>query len=228
MTIELQEYLIERLNREDVLSVTSLYQRVREAAPFGYLASRDIHQFEQLLAHPESVIAVGARFGGELIAYSLCRLSETNPYDSNPVLDRLFRCGGPIYSGMGTVVSPAHEGKLLMARMLKLRAEMLKERSARNVIGLVDVRNLPSLVSILRSGGILVGYQRDETSLNYVAAGAGVDSGIGIEPGNHDRLVDVSNLGEQAGLFADGLVAFEMKRLPDGSRCLRFCKPDIL
>lgn len=221
-----ENYCIEELSSADTLTVSELYQSVSESVPYGFLASRNREDFAEALSDPSRVVAVGVRYGRQLVAYSICRYSEKNPYSRHFILDNLFENGGPIYVGMGTVVLPKHEGKLLMARMLKLRADLLKERAARNVVGLVAVENLPSMVSILRANGLFVGFHRDETSLNYVAVGGGEESGIML--GKVNEIATIDDLDSQSQLFSQGLVGHKIERLADGRRNLVFCNPLIL
>jgi hypothetical protein len=86
------------------------------------------------------------------------------------------------------------------------------------VIGLAAIDNLSSLANILRSGGLLVAFARDETAMNYVGYAGFLRAQAEAPP----RVLACDDFAGQAQLFAEGLVITEMKRSPSGRRNFLF------
>ena len=61
------------LDAADAGSVYALYNLVDHLTPYGFLARRKLADFEGAFADPDSIVAVGVRKEGRLIAYSICR-----------------------------------------------------------------------------------------------------------------------------------------------------------
>ena len=111
---------------------------------------------------------------------------------------------------MGSGVDPDHQGKMLMVRMLSLRAKILKTRQVGHMLGLVAVDNVMSIISIIRSGGLLIGFERDKTAMNYLAYG-GIFEGR-VTPNKQLADVDVRHYDQQKYFFEKQNVISGMKR----------------
>ena len=217
---EIAGYELGNLAQSDAEDIYALYLTAQATAPYGHLAARALADFESELSQPDTVAAIGARHNGQLVAYSICVRIDNPPYPDCLFLRHIDREAEPIYGGMGTVVDPRHEGRLLMARLLDLRRAVLLNRSVRHMVGLVDVTNTASIASILRSGAILVGFANDETSLNYIAYGGKLKELISAS--FPLQWAPLNDLVAQQRLFADATVAVSLKRSEAGSRELGF------
>ncbi|MFT3987887.1 hypothetical protein [Aestuariivirga sp.] len=218
--MQAEGYRIGVLDEGDATAVTALYAFVHGRTPEGHLAFRRPEEFAALFADPDSLVAVGAWWGTALAAYSLCRRSSVIPYDPQPFLDLIHRAGGSIYLGMGTVVHPSHEGRLLMARLMATRGEELKARNACHVLGLAAIGNLPSIANILRAGAILVGFSRDETAMNYIGYGGLFQPSV--NHGAPRMAVAQDDFAAQQELFSQGQVIVAMNRGGSGERYFDF------
>jgi hypothetical protein len=195
--------------------VWSLYSLVQSAAPHGFLARRAPKDFEKVLEGATPGVAVGAMTEDRLVGYSVSRrMADTHP------LARAFGFAAETaYEGMGSAIHPDVTGRLIMARMLALRARIEQTRGGAHVVGLIDIANLGSVVNVLRTGAVLVGMRRDETSLNYVAYGGSLVA-RGPE-GPDERLIPIFDLAAQIVLFATGWAVTGLRR--DGaSRAFAF------
>ena len=126
-------------------------------------------------------------------------------------LSRAFGfAAGTAFEGMGSAIAPQISGRLIMARMLALRGQIETEKGGAHVVGLIDIANLASVANVLRSGGVLVGTRRDETSLNYVGyGGAWVQA---TRPEASLTQVRAADLDAQRRLFAQGWAATGLRR----------------
>ena len=148
------------LRERDSDSVFNLYRESFERSKLGFLTEKS---YEQILLAISSGLSVGAFVDGRLVAYSLSvNLSELYAPEA---LKK--KCS--IYVGQGSVVSRAFEGRLLMVKILKYRLKVMEEGGNFCSIGLVDVNNYGSIVSIFISGFKLGGVRRDSQSMNYIA-----------------------------------------------------------
>jgi len=164
----LEKFKIDLLSASHLEDAHRLYSHGVATAPFGFLASRSRHEFEDLLAHPERTIAVGAWEDGRLVAYSICHQIRRNPYPEVRILRALEPETETIYQGDGTVVHPDYRGRLLMQRLYEMRRRHLLERKVDHTVGLVSVGNVASLGNVLIAGGLLVGFADDESGENFV------------------------------------------------------------
>ena len=206
------------LDAADASSVFELHSQIGQVTPHGYLAPRQASDFERAFADPCSIAAVGVRKDGQLIAYSICQRAFTLPYPENPHLSKIDLTITPLYVGMGTVVHPDFEGRLLMAQMLGLRRKLLIERRIRHVVGLVAIGNLKSIGNLLRVGAALLGFSEDETAMNYIAYGGEMLSRLDRQTGN--IMVSTDDVGRQEGMFNTGHVASGLR--PDTKKQREF------
>jgi hypothetical protein len=211
------DYEIRTLGPADYPSVHALYAGVMDRTPKGFLALRTCEQFQEALSTPDRTVAVGGYYQGKLIAYSICRMAADNPYPECAFMATIDP-RTPIYVGMGTVVDPAHEGRLLV-RLLSLRIKLLRERGIVNVAGLVAVDNIASIARILRASGYLVGLTPDATGMNFIAY-----SGEALRQRPHGEYtrVALNAQSRQEELFAIRQVAFELTSRSSGQRELTF------
>ncbi|MEP7172937.1 MAG: hypothetical protein ABI705_05540 [Aestuariivirga sp.] len=186
-----------------------MYDLVNRLTPQGFLARRHLADFEDAFADPDSTVAVGVRNEGRLIAYSICQRAPQSPYPENLFLSKIGPAVSSFYVGMGTVVDPSFQGRLLMAKMLGLRRRLLVERGIHHMAGLVAIDNLLSIGSILRTGAALVGFQADETAMNYIAYGGERLSRLERQSGS--VAVPVGATDQQAQMFDSGHVAVELR-----------------
>jgi len=213
-------YQFSALATEDLDDILGLYATVSASAPEGHLASRSREDFRAVLGDSAEAVAVGARQEGRLAAYSICRRCRAIPYDRAPLLDRIDPLRSRVYLGMGTVVHPRHEGRMLMARLMALRGEALRRLAADHVLGLVAVDNLASIASILRAGALLTGFSRDETAMNYVGY-AGIFREL-VSDQSAATPVACADLESQRAAVASGSVIRSMRRQRDDQRVFDF------
>ena len=208
------------LDAADAGSVYALYKLVDRLTPFGFLARRKLADFESAFADPDSMVAVGVREEGRLIAYSICQRATCSPYPDNLFLSRIDPAVTPLYVGMGTVVLPDFQGHRLMAQMLDLRRKLLFERQVHHIAGLVAIDNLLSIGNLLRAGAALLGFHEDETAMNYIAYGGDMLSSL-----NRKSIIITMPVGDreqQAQLFASGHVAFALRPGKTKQRNMQF------
>lgn len=156
------------LSSDDIDDIFSLYGICRADTPYGFLAVRTIDDFRELFRNPTDVIGTGMRDNGKLIAYSICHRVATNPYPDNPLLSAIEPQTDIVYHGDGTVVHPAYQGRILARRVVRLRRQQIADRRIAHVLGLIAVDNIVSIGNAVLAGALLVGFARDETSLNYI------------------------------------------------------------
>ena len=197
------------LDAADTGSVYALYNLVDRLTPYGFLARRKLADFQSAFADPDSIVAVGVRKEGKLIAYSICRRATCLPYPDNLFLSRIDPAVTPLYVGMGTVVDPDFQGHLLMAQMLDLRRRLLFERRVHHMAGLVAIDNLVSIGNLLHAGAALLGFQKDETAMNYIAYGGNMLSRLDRK--SISIALPVGDREQQAQLFDSGHVAFSLQ-----------------
>jgi hypothetical protein len=197
------------LDAADAGSAYALYSLVDRLTPYGFLARRKLADFEGAFADPDSLVAVGVRKEGRLIAYSICRRAMRPPYPGNLFLSRIDPAITPLYVGIGTVVLPDFQGHLLMAQMLGLRRRLLFERRVHHVAGLVAIDNVLSIGNLLRAGAALLGFHEDETAMNYIAYGGDMLSRLDRK--SISIAVPVGDRKQQARLFDNGHIAFSLR-----------------
>ena len=197
------------LDAADSGSVYALYNVAERLTPYGFLARRELAEFENAFADPDSIIAVGVRKEGRLIAYSICQRAKRLPYPDNFFLSKIDPVVTPLYVGMGTVVHPDFQGRLLMTQMLGLRRKLLVERQVHHMAGLVAIDNLLSIGSLLRAGAALLGFQEDETAMNYIAYGGEMLSRL--ERQSRSVAVPVGDTEQQSQMFDSSHVAFALR-----------------
>jgi hypothetical protein len=197
------------LDSADAANLYELYKMTDSLTPYGFLARRQLADFEKALVDPNSTVAVGVRKEGRLIAYSICRRATRLPYPGNFFLSRIDPAVTPLYIGMGTVVHPDFQGHLLMTQMLGLRRRLLAERKVLHMAGLVAVDNFLSIGILLRADAALLGFQEDETAMNYIAYGGEMLSRL--EPQSDSIAVPVGDMERQAQMFDSGHIAFALR-----------------
>lgn len=210
-----------RIERAHAAEMWALHNFARRRAPHGFLAVRKREELEGIVTGDVPGVAVGAYVNNRLVGYSLSRrLSEDKP------LTAAMRFQDEnAYMGLGTAILPEWTGRILMARLLRLRGAYEIEAGGAHVVGLIDVRNLASVANALRAGAVLVGSLRDATSLNWVAySGRWFDQGVTRSGRAFAALHDIELQGR---LFSRDWGAVGLQARPD--RRLLFARlPDAL
>jgi hypothetical protein len=208
-----KRYEVASLSVGDVDEIFALYTLGRSGTPYGFLAIRTKNDFCKILAQPEDVIATGIRHNGRLIAYSICHRLTKNPYPKHPVLSLIDAAKSTLYHGDGTVVHPAYQGRMLAQRISRLRWRQILERQIDHVLGLIAVDNIASIGNAVLAGVLLVGFRRDETSLNYIAyAGRFRDQ---LRTDIVPTAVGWKNHQQQQRLFSEGKVVRDVTHSSD-------------
>jgi hypothetical protein len=200
---------VARIGPDHADAVWALYQQIQAQAPHGFLAQRQASDFAHILTGQAAGVAVGAFANGQLQGYSFSRLMAAD----HPLSRAFCFAPGTAFEGMGSAIGPQIAGRLVMARMLALRGQIETAKGGAHVVGLIDIANLASAANVLRSGGVLVGTRRDETSLNYVAYG-----GLWVQansPEGAGTQVRATDLDAQRRLFAQGWAATGLRRSGD-------------
>ena len=197
------------LTLDDVDEIFALYELLWASTTYGFMAIRTKEDYRALFRQSE-VIATGVRDNGRLIAYSVFHRLTDNPYKDNPILGAIDPGTSKIYHGDGSSVHPDYQGRRLGQRLAQIRGAEMAERQAEHLVGLVAVDNLLSVGNILHAGGLLVGFARDETAMNYIAYGGRLESALKLE----HQAVDVGwqDFDKQRALFENRHAAFRLKR----------------
>jgi len=202
---------LEPLTADDVTAVELLYNAVLARAPHGHLADRAAADFASILADERTSASIGAWHGDTLIGFTLSSLHRGEPvYAASPLMRHLQARGGALWTGKGTVIDPAFEGRLLMSRMLKKRGELIAQRGAVHTAGLIATTNLASLAASMRAGAWIVGMERDEYCENFVCySGAMKKEYATLEPSLTVRVDDLATLGQR---LASGWIGARMDK----------------
>jgi hypothetical protein len=202
---------IARLGPRDAPDIEELFRAAERRVAPGFLARRPPGEYTGLLCREDAVV-MGARLGEKLIGYSACYRIYRRPYPEVAFLRNLDPANSVVYHGGGTVIDPAHEGRMLSRRLFLTRREELRKRGTRHFLGLIAVGNWLSLGNALHAGARLVGLAQDETALNYVAY-AGDFAGHRSEPTHH--VINWADTAAHARLFASGFIVVGLQ--PDHS-----------
>jgi ribosomal protein S18 acetylase RimI-like enzyme len=157
------------LSAADIDQIFALYTLARSKAAYGFLADRDKDDFHEIFQRPDDVISTGIWDNDRLIAYFISKRIMVNPYPCNPIFSMIDPKASNIYRGQGTVVHPEYHGRTLGKQLLRSRTSQIAERGIDHYTGLVAVDNLVAIKNLVASSGhLLVGFARDQTSLNYI------------------------------------------------------------
>ncbi len=194
------------LSVNDIQEIFALYSLALSSTPYGFLARRTQDDFQKILSQPsQDVIATGIRSGKQLVAYSICHRISQNPYPENTILAMIEDSNSTIYHGDGTVVHPDYQGRMLAQRISRLRREHIVERGIDHMLGLISTDNIVSIGNAVLAGILLVGFAKDETSLNYIAY-----AGLLRERLQRDKgavLTEVDDRQQQNSLFIEKYAA---------------------
>jgi GNAT superfamily N-acetyltransferase len=155
------------LSSRDIDDVFRLYQVTLSTTAHGFLAIRNKDHYCSIFQKPEDMFAIGIRDGDCLVACSVCRRVVTL-YPSAPVLSFIEREKDAVYHSEGWMVHPNYQGRGLGRLLLQTRLRYLAERRIYHVLGLAAIDNLASIHGGLAGGFLFIGFERDETALNYI------------------------------------------------------------
>jgi GNAT superfamily N-acetyltransferase len=203
---------IERLGTADASEIEQLFFAVEQRVEPGFLARRAPGYYKRILCE-EKAAAVGAKIGGALIGYSVSYRVRENPYPEVKFLHEIDATRSIVYKGVGTVILPGYEGRLLARRLLIALEKWMLECGMNHFLGLTAIGNSLGFGNILRAGGYLVGLASDEVSLNYVAyTGSLKRAFVPVDK----SLVDWNAVDEHKTFFDDGYVVTGIEK-PDPS-----------
>jgi hypothetical protein len=196
MNIEIQSISLQHLDE-----VYTLFTAEFNTLPVGTLNLKSYETFEEILSSPDGV-NIGVFAESKLVGYTLC---EVRPWSSPPdpfALRAWLSPGEAVGEALGTLIDKAFQGRSLGIRMLRARRTGLVENGVRHATGMMLVDNFSSIITYLRSGAILCGFDRDDYDLLCFSHYSGDLA---------DRLpgktqIQVSKIDELHELFGDGYV----------------------
>jgi len=159
VTIEIQP-----LSPQHVDDVFALFTAEFDALPTGTLNPKSHEIFANLLSSPNGV-NLGAFEESRLVGYTLC---EVRPWSSAPdpfALSTLLSPGELVGEALGTLIDKAFRGHSLGLRLLRARRPALIDIGVRHATGMMLVDNFSSIITYLRSGGLLCGFDHDDYDL---------------------------------------------------------------
>lgn len=159
MTIEIKPILPQHLD-----DVFALFTAEFDTLPIGTLNRKSYENFADILSRPDGV-NIGAFAGSRLVGYTLC---EVHPWSGAPepfALGPLLSPGEPVGEALGTLIDKAFQGCSLGVRLLRTRRSALVDKGVRHATGMMLVDNFSSIITYLRSDGLLCGYDYDDYDL---------------------------------------------------------------
>jgi ribosomal protein S18 acetylase RimI-like enzyme len=149
-------------------AVHSLYLRIKQTTPNGFLAEKSADDFEEILSNVSASVSVGAWAGEKLAGYVLGTRETETLHPDSPLIRYLYRQGGTLCTGKGAIVDPQYRGQRLYVRLLLKRLDVMRENGLSHITGLVAVSNLRPMAHLLEAGGWMTGLEKDEYCLNFV------------------------------------------------------------
>src|SRR5262249_39292055 len=159
---------ITRLGLADAADIEALFFTTEQRVEPGFLARRSPGDYLRILRDQETIV-VGARIDGKLVGFSICCRVRENPYRATMFLRSIDATRSVVFKGIGTIVAPHCEGRLLSRRLLFALERTMLDASMNHFLGLVAIGNKAAMGNMIHARGRLVGLAPDEVTLNYVA-----------------------------------------------------------
>jgi len=155
---------IQPLSLQHLDDVFALFTAEFDTLPIGTLNRKSYENFADLLSSPGGV-NLGAFSESKLIGYTLC---EVRPWSGAPdpfALGALLSPGESVGEVRGTLIDKAFQGRSLGVHLLRARRSALIDNGVRHATGMMLVDNFSSIITYLRSGGLLCGFDHDDYDL---------------------------------------------------------------
>lgn len=159
MTIEIQLISLQHLDDVFVLFTSEF-----DTLPIGTLNHKSYETFADILSSPDGV-NIGVFAESKLVGYTLC---VVHPWSGGPdpfALGPLLSPGEPVGEAFGTLIDKAFQGCSLGVRLLRARRSALIDKGVPHATGMMLVDNFSSIITYLRSDGILCGFDYDDYDL---------------------------------------------------------------
>jgi hypothetical protein len=196
LTIEIQPLSLQHLD-----DVFALFTAKFDKLPIGTLNHKSYETFADLLSSPGGV-NLGIFTESKLVGYTLC---EVRPWSGAPdpfALGALLSPGEPVGEALGILIDNAFQGSSLGVRLFRARRSALTDKGVRHVTGMMLVDNFSSIITYLRSGGLLCGFDYDDYDLLNFSHYSG---DLADRPPEVTK-VETSELDEMYELFGRGYV----------------------
>jgi len=159
VTFEIQPLAPEHLDE-----VFTLFTVEFDSLPVGTLNRKTYENFADLLSSPDGA-NLGAFTEDRLVGYALCEVRPWIPTADPFALGAFLSPGEPAGEVLGTLVYKAFLGHSLGTRLLRARRFALRDKGVRHATGMMLTDNFSSIITYLRSGGLLCGFDYDEYDL---------------------------------------------------------------
>jgi hypothetical protein len=190
---------IQTLSLDHLDDVFTLFTAEFDALPIGTLNPKSYETFADLLSSPDWV-NLGAFMESRLVGYTLCGVRAWSDAPDPFALGALLSPGEPVGEARGTLVDKAFKGHSLGVRLLRARRAALNNNSVRHAIGMMLTDNFGSIITYLRSGGLLCGFDHDDYNLLNFAHYSGelanrMPAGEQIQTSEIDEMRDLFGRG---------------------------------
>ena len=196
MTLQIQP-----LSPTHLDDVFTLFTAEFDALPVGTLNAESYETFADHLSGPGAV-NLGAFAESKFVGYTLCKV---HPWSGAPdpfALSALLSPGEPVGEALGTLVDKAFKGHSIGTHLLRARRPALTDKGVRHATGMMLTDNFSSIITYLRCGGLLCGFDYDDYNLLNFAHYSG-DLADGLPEGRQIRISEIEEMGE---LFRCGYV----------------------
>ncbi len=182
-------------------AVSALYAAEFDSLPVGTLNRRTSDDFARILSSPGGA-SMGAFTDGRLVGYTLCDVGPF-PAAAEPfALAGLLPQGEPVGQVFGTLIYPEFKGHALGARMIRARRGALLAKGIHHAMGTMLTDNFSSIITYLRCGSVLCGFEYDPYGLlNFAHYSGTLADRAPAEP-----PIRTSEVAEMRALFARGYV----------------------
>jgi ribosomal protein S18 acetylase RimI-like enzyme len=207
-----EHYYSRILDGDDCSELFVLHRRVIETLPDSdlYLAKRAEYfkaRLEGELARSTAIL--GTFFKGEMVAYSSVRVllySSASP--DLVIVPKLSWQDTPIALMEDAAVHPNHRGHGFQAMLMRAKTDIARQRGAALDVSLVNVKNFPSLRTLLGEGFVAIGTTTVASGVSRLVLARSTDD----PPRDLVHLSQwVSDWAEIQAMFARGFVAVDVR-----------------
>jgi hypothetical protein len=161
---------LRRLTAQDVDLIFSLYLRVFDQTPLGFLARRTRADFTRIFDREN--FAGGVFLGDELVGYQIYNTQRELRFDERRYgKAAAIVASGHVLFGKGTVIAPEHQSEGLAPRISGFTSDLGRAAGYRYRIGHAFVENINSIKYQLGSGRTIAGVSADEFGANFITCG---------------------------------------------------------
>ena len=204
MTEIFREPNIKKLNQDNFNDVYQIFKTVYDSTPYGFLTYKSVDDIRALLLDVETNFSYGYFKDGELLGYQLAVIDEIDStflqsfhYFSELHITKTLK-------GRGVLVKSTASGTGVGLKLVKARGDAFYHKNISSFTGLIDVNNMSALRLQVYAGQILIGFERDKTSLNYQAVLLKKTPQVCK---NNTIVAEIENLEQHKQLFAHNYIA---------------------